>query len=195
MNLTVVINGSYGGFSLNKEMAEWLRDNKGWKVAPSDTYPSNDYDLVFCGDDSVYPSTKWKSNDSMAFRSHPDFVECVRWLKWKYRNYDKHRSHQIEDRYLYSSISHAHDLCIVEVRVSVEVGDKYDGIENIHVNHCEDEEENPKSTDDLILDAQWIINNHGKASQQMKEFREKFAKYPELEDAIKMANDLLFGEQ
>lgn len=193
MEAILVINGNYGGFSLNREMAEWLRDNKGWKLAPSDTYPTDDFDLA--GDnDFWYASTKWNRNE-IEFRSNPDLIECVRWLKWKYRNYDKHSTRYIEDHRKASSIRHAYDLRIVKVNIEIGIADKFDGIEAVHVHHHEETEENPKSTDDLIREAQWIIRDYGKSSPQMREFRKKYADYPDVDDVAKMASDLLSEEK
>lgn len=181
MKVTVVINGDYGGFSLNEEMAIWLKDNKGWKIAPKDIYPHDEYDLA--GDHGYYyPSTKWKKQE---FRLNPDLIECVRWLKWKYRNNDYYD--RDNDDSLKESLRKCRDLRIVNVEIDICVEDKYDGIEEISVDRSIEEEDNPKSTEELEREIKFIIDRN----MNMKNFVETHKNYPELDGLLRKYNVIL----
>ena len=124
-----VINEKYGGFSLSQEALQFLRDKKGWKIAPKDRcknmYHSDALKLIEEGyqltemenDHGLWgPLSVLASRDELSFRSNPDVVEAVETLGEK------------------ANGSHA-DLAIKDVPYSPEDGmieiHEYDGYENL----------------------------------------------------------------
>lgn len=118
--LEIVINTTFGGFTVSKEMGEWLISNRQWKVVDE-----NDHDFQTDLPLGTLLRSKWgySPTDSgrFEFRSHPDLVACVRALQELHAG-DKHALRR-EQRIW--------DLEVVEATVHIDVVDYHDGKEKI----------------------------------------------------------------
>lgn len=83
-----VINDCFGGFGLSQKALEYLRDKKGWRVAPrektNNMYHSDVLKLIEEGyrlyehDSSIIgPLVELESRSELTFRADPDIVEVV----------------------------------------------------------------------------------------------------------------------
>tara|TARA_R100000951_G_scaffold101420_1_gene92989 strand:+ start:43761 stop:44159 length:399 start_codon:yes stop_codon:yes gene_type:complete len=85
-----VINERFGGFGLSQKALEYLRDEKGWKVAPPERcknlYHSDTLKLIEegyqlydykCSHGMIGPILTLESDRELSFRSNPDVVEVV----------------------------------------------------------------------------------------------------------------------
>ncbi len=124
--IEVVINDDYGGFSFDTEMALWLMENKGWVIEKS--YEKKDYPLnclIESGLDYFYTPHR----ESIALRTHPDLIECVKTLKKFHEN----------DSYQQKREGHIHSLAIKKVSINLEIDEYHDGKERVIVksDDCE----------------------------------------------------------
>lgn len=121
--IDVVINAAYGGFTVTREMAEWLIANRGWSVVRE-----ADYDYATRTPACRLIESRWGyglppgTRDDIAFRSDPDLVACVRELRK--RRADAGRADKRDDP--------LHDLRIVRVTVAMEIEDYNDGHERVN---------------------------------------------------------------
>jgi hypothetical protein len=114
----IVLNVRYGGFSLTKEMADWLAKNKGWKITEKN-HLDTENDL--CGlYGEYYPTNKYGEDE---IRRNPDLIECVRAVQkahvkdsWSDQHYDKNFA-----------------LRIFDVTVNLDIEDVHDGKEEAQV--------------------------------------------------------------
>lgn len=122
LEIEAVLNTSFGGFSLNEEMAQWLVENKKWTILnPNDysykeTYPVN-Y-LLKTGNDNYYSPT---FNESLELRSHPDLIECVKSLQ------TLHENDSFQEKYYGKIFS----LKVKKVKINIEIEDYHDGKERL----------------------------------------------------------------
>lgn len=115
--MRLVLNRHYGGFSIDREMVDWLVKEKGWTVGSAEDYDKGTHDLVlFYG--SFYPG---KSRDSIAFRSNPDLVECVEALQKRHADWG----------WVARQSSLLFGLRVVELSVDAYIDDVDDGIEEV----------------------------------------------------------------
>lgn len=129
--LEVVINTEYGGFSLTKEMAEWLQKEKSWKICADKDLDLNskekydaanrEFDLIGWG--SYYRETdKW---NKIEFRTNAALIECIKFFKKKYKTASyTQRMHNAD-------ISAVCSLKIEVVNISLQIEDYDDGKEKI----------------------------------------------------------------
>ena len=117
--LEVVLHVDFGGFRINDEMALWLMENRGWIIDKTDDWRDD------CPLNHLYESGQWiwsPHNDSIAFRSHPDLIACVRALK------ERHK----DDSYPDSIYGHIHGLAIQKVIFKADIEDYHDGKEKVN---------------------------------------------------------------
>lgn len=121
LDFEIAINRSYGGFSIDKEMADYLIE-KGWKTT---TDPRNRDDKTIF---QINSNDKWVAlaNDSVVTRSDPIFLDCVRFFQDKYKDLDWIQ----KDRHNSCALK----IKIVNVTASVEVEQYNDGHERVIVN-------------------------------------------------------------
>jgi hypothetical protein len=100
----IVLNVRYGGFSLTKEMTDWLVKNKGWKV-----------------DKDGQLEVELYRNDEV--RRNPDLIECVRAVQ------KAHADDSWSDRYYDQTFA----LRIFNVTVNLGIEDIHDGKEEAQV--------------------------------------------------------------
>ena len=125
--IEVVLNNSFGGFSLNEEMATWLVRNKGWVVLNDKEYDYREkYSIetllhMFGSYVAPYPN-----NNSFEFRSNKDLIECVRFFKKLHENKFKER---------------VNSLKIEKLDTQFSIEDYHDGYEKVvvDVNYGEEE--------------------------------------------------------
>jgi hypothetical protein len=137
----IVIHSNFGGFSMNIEIAEWLRDYKGWRIFSKE---DNTHDCIqqyglevvekslF---ESLYVNGMYKyfrgsklsrieqEEYEIKFRMHPDFIECIEELQEKYKDLP------LRERY-YKKIF---DFSIKIIEIKLKVTDYYDGKECINI--------------------------------------------------------------
>jgi hypothetical protein len=130
IEMELVINVDFGGFSFDTEMALWLSEHRGWTVLPEkkynykEKYPINT--LVEMSGDYFY-----SPNDGIELRSNKDLIDCVRALQILHEN----------DDYPEAYYGHIHNLSIKKVAVHIEIENYYDGKERIKCRVVENEEE------------------------------------------------------
>ena len=116
----IVVNGAYGGFGLDTEMALWLMEHKHWRVTEDDNkFETDKYDLVGLGE-YFWPTKKY---DDTEFRMNPDLLECVKTLKKKYEKLSYYERNKSGAKVL--------DLAISKVQVHIQVKDVHDGKEEV----------------------------------------------------------------
>ena len=111
----IVLNVRYGGFSLTKEMADWLAKNKGWKITKKNNLDTENDLCGLCGD-YYYATSKYEEDE---IRRNPDLIECVREVQK-----DHAKDSWSEQRY-----NKNFDLQIMDVTVHLEIADVRDGKE------------------------------------------------------------------
>lgn len=122
----IVINNQYGGFSFDREMAEWLHKNKNWGIAGASDFPQDDLIapcLIQWSGDLYYPVSRL---DNVELRLNPDLIECVKTLRAKYED-QLQPGHKLRNKVL--------DLVVQKVNVEVDVEDVHDGKERVIVTH------------------------------------------------------------
>lgn len=132
MKITLVLNTDYGGFSLDTEMAEWLRDNRGWSLL------NHEFDGR-CTDGTLKKAlSRIMSNiyyhpeqHSIEFRSNQDLIDCVRELREKRANSTFNEWHY----------SHIKCLEVVEANVNFSVNNYHDGKERLEIGYTISEED------------------------------------------------------
>lgn len=133
MKITLVLNVDYGGFSCDKEMAEWLRDNRGWSLLNKD----HEFDGR-CSDGTIKKTlSRIMSNmyyhpdqHSIEFRSNQDLIDCVRELREKRANGTFNKWHY----------SHIKNLQVVEADVRFSIDNYHDGKEKLEIGYTISEE-------------------------------------------------------
>lgn len=114
--IEIVINTSYGGFHIDHEMAQWLKNNKGWTIGNKET---DDLPPPSGGDH--YGSLKHDFY-STEFRTNKDLIECVKALK-KEHPYDPYKT--------FNKTHYVQCLKVAECSIKLEVYNKHDGIEDV----------------------------------------------------------------
>lgn len=124
IEMEVVINRAYGGFSVCAEIVQLLIENRGWKVTNDweEFSKSSDVTLLY---DGGHNSFSHNYRLDMQLRTHKDFIDCVRTLKEQYKNDDR------TQRQLRRGI---HDLKIVKAYAELGVEDYNDGHERVTWN-------------------------------------------------------------
>lgn len=125
IELEVVLNCKYGGFSIDSEMALWLMENRNWTVVKDSVYDyksKNEFPTTCLveGIGDWFHHAKYSFN-SIEFRSNRDLIDCVKAIK------DIHKN----DKYPDSYYAHIHSLEVVKVGVLAEIEDYDDGHERI----------------------------------------------------------------
>lgn len=110
----IVLNTTFGGFSIDKEMREWLTLNKGWIFGE---YEQEDEDLR-----GYWGRCKQERVDKIELRTNPDLIACVKALREKNKDIPR------KDRYSHSVLS----LEVKTVTINVEIDD-YDGMETVSI--------------------------------------------------------------
>lgn len=128
MKTQILIYAKFGGFSLSQEMADYLANNKNWKIIKHQdiNYNNNNYKTELKNNTLInaYNDYLHLNNDSIEYKTNPDLIECYKILKQKYTNDKKHHIHKFE---------------LIEVEVYLEIHNKYDGIEEVIVNYSKNE--------------------------------------------------------
>lgn len=126
--ICLVLNSKFGGFSLNDEMALWLKKERGWTIINSNEYSyenKDSYDvttlLKLLG--GMYISAT--DNSSIKFRSHQDLIDCVLHFRKVHEN----------DTYPDSHYHKIHDFEIVKATYQLSIENYYDGKEKVN-NDC-----------------------------------------------------------
>lgn len=123
--IEVVLNNAFGGFALNKEMADWLVSNKGWSIIKHKDYdhemkyPINT--LMELYGEYVAPS---KCN-CFEFRTNKELIECIRFFKAKHVNSFRER---------------VNDFKIEKIEIRFDIENYHDGYERCSVDVISDEE-------------------------------------------------------
>lgn len=149
MQLKLVINNGYGGFTITKEIAEYLKTHKNWKIAkiegytlPTETPPNTIYHIHYSGKPS---QDYWcHKPDSIEFRSNPDLIEAI--TKTKQHLEQQYQHNQIEWKdYYYNQLR---KYKIINITTLLEIESYNDGHERviIHQTEQEDHEDNPENT-------------------------------------------------
>jgi hypothetical protein len=129
----IVINVEFGGFSVSREMAEWLRDEKGWTTTEDENEIDKDnFDFVMSK--HWFHPNKY-DRDSVEFRSNPDLVECVKFFHKKYE----------DECFIGKGKPQVMCLRVIEATVHLDVEHVYDGKEGIS---CWSSEEDVTDEDD-----------------------------------------------
>lgn len=120
IQMELVLNIDYGGFSFNTEMALWLSENRGWTVLSEKKYNHKEkYPITtlieMTGDYFFHP------NDSIDLRSNRDLIDCVRALQTLHEN----------DTFPESRYGHIHNLSVKNISFHIEIEDYHDGKERI----------------------------------------------------------------
>jgi hypothetical protein len=122
-----VINTTFGGFNLPREIADWLIENKGWSVVDdiNDELAPDCKLVVRCFDGNYYPAG---DRDDPRLRSNPDLIEAVRAVQKKFLddNPDAGRNKKRDSRLF--------DLSVVTVAVDINIVNYHDGREQVDVN-------------------------------------------------------------
>ncbi len=119
----LVLNVKFGGFGLDKEMADWLIANRGWRLVNDDCAEPKTLIHTY---DRYDPA--WLGRNDIEFRSNPDLVDCVRELQ------------KIKGTYSEDRLRCVHNLKIQTVDVEISVNDYHDGKEEIVVSHSHETE-------------------------------------------------------
>jgi hypothetical protein len=120
VELELVLNVDYGGFSFNTEMALWLSENRGWDVIKE---KEHDYKLKYPINTLVEMHGDYffsPHSDKIELRSNKDLIDCVRELKKLHENDSFPDSH-----------GQIHSLVIKKVTVHIQIKDYHDGKEKI----------------------------------------------------------------
>lgn len=126
-NIEIVINVTFGGFSIDTEMALWLIEHRGWVSKKEDAYDYTAKDqwplthLIESGSSWIYSP----HSDSMAFRMHKDIIDCVQALQEQYK----------DDGYQERRTRHVHHLKVIKAALHIDVEDYHDGKERVHCWH------------------------------------------------------------
>lgn len=126
--IEIVVNVEYGGFSLDKEICEWLRDNKGWKESNNVIQKGNNVIQIvgnYC----------YVAGNNTEIRINPDLIECIKTLK------EKHEEECENTSFLdpYNASHKVLDFSIQKIKVMADVEDVDDGIEEVIISHSIDE--------------------------------------------------------
>ena len=120
----VVINTQFGAFHFDKEMADWLAENKRWKIVEKDVdeadWQSNML-VGYSGNYYIHPSQN--RSEGLSIRTNPDIIECVRTLQ------EKHVDLPLSQRYGHKVL----DLRIKDIDIHWSVEDVHDGKEKVVV--------------------------------------------------------------
>ena len=129
IEIELVLNVDFGGFSFDTEMALWLTENCGWTIISYDQYNYKDkYPITTLID--LRGDMFCSPNDGVELRSNKDLIQCVRALQILHKN----------DKYPDSRIGHIHDLSIKTVKIHIEIENYYDGKERVKCHIIEDDE-------------------------------------------------------
>lgn len=122
--IDVLINSSFGGFSLNDEIALWLQENRGWEIISRKDYDSTkNYPIKSLLDwHHEYILFPNKEMDDLTMRSHPDIIEAYKAIK------KLHEHDDYPEKY-YGTI---HNFSIKRVSVYIDIENYYDGKEKIN---------------------------------------------------------------
>jgi hypothetical protein len=133
VELELVLNVDFGGFSFDTEMALWLSENREWIVIKESKY---DYKLK--DKYSINTLVEMSGNyfysphgDKIELRSNRDLIDCVRALQKLHEN----------DSFPDSHYGHIHNFAIKKVTVHVEIENYYDGKERIKCWTSEEDED------------------------------------------------------
>ena len=123
LKVEVILNTSYGGFSIDTEMALWLMEHRGW-TTDQDTrkaYHEKDSWPVNCLVEYGRDHYSHPRSDAFEFRANRDLVDCVKALKLLHE----------DDPFPQERHSHLHDLDVIEVTVELGIQDYHDGKERV----------------------------------------------------------------
>lgn len=140
----VLVNGRYGGFRLPFEIADWLRENKGWVIPVA--HGTKDYPRK--GDPApslLMVDAQWSrplvcthpSHEDEEIRIDPDVIEGVLALKKKYAKLLAKEDYEINKMSkqaieLYDGLRGLKSIDVKTVYVSMEI-ESDDGIEKVNV--------------------------------------------------------------
>ncbi len=116
--MQLVLNKEYGGFHFNKEMTEWLKQNRNWTVLGYQDKNKKEYPVTTLIGERDYFSGV---NNSIELRSHKDLIDCVKELKKLHEN----------DKYPERYYGHIHGLKIVTIEMNPVIQDYHDGKERV----------------------------------------------------------------
>lgn len=125
----IVINNEFGGFGIDKEIADWLVDNKNWKIVDHSSFLVNRKTIYCCdfGYDIDFHENSTKRTDE-------DLVECVKILQKKYLEdgikdvFDWNKKRKNID------VPKVLELKVKEITIEIDVEDRYDGKECVNTN-------------------------------------------------------------
>lgn len=121
VEIELVLNVDFGGFSFDTEMALWLEENCGWTIIAYSEYNYKDkYPITTLID--LKGNTFSSPNDGVELRSNKDLIQCVRALQVLHEN----------DEYPEKYYGHIHNLKIETVNIHIEIENYYDGKERIN---------------------------------------------------------------
>lgn len=124
LEFEIVLNGSYGGFSLTKAIYDRLKQ-RGSKWAPLiyESWRTNGgyYALPYLSD------TRKDEVQDIAFRTDPDFVAIIKDLTTEVKQVEETMSHRQFEAFKHKTLG---DLVVVRRRLSIEI-DSYDGLEKV----------------------------------------------------------------
>lgn len=128
-SIKIAVNTAYGGFSLTREMAEWLRDNKGWTLG---TFDDDYHNFDITGSNGTYfTKDDLENRGSFKSRSNPDLIECIETLQAKYELELK----EIPAWKRHEYIGNLATIKVETINIEISVVDENDGKEHIVVNH------------------------------------------------------------
>lgn len=122
----MVVYTSYGGFSFDKEIAHWLRDNKDWKIGDaekSENYNNQEFQLL-----QSYSFFYIQKHLEDSVRFNKDLIECIKTLQKLHENDSYSERRQVE----------ANCFQIVKLKVYADAKDVHDGKEEVDVWHEEE---------------------------------------------------------
>ena len=123
LEIQLVLNTDFGGFSVDSEMALWLIENRGWKLIPANEFDYKTKYPVNTLIDSTFADLVHAPNaNTLEFRSHPDLIDCVKAVKLAHK----------KDSFPASRYGHIQKLSIKNVKVHLEIEDYHDGKEKIN---------------------------------------------------------------
>jgi len=127
MKITLVLHVGYGGFNLDKEMVDWLVENRGWSIIDHKDTSSKNAE-TFNKTIINFHGGSWYSHpnqDQIEFRSNQDLIDCVRAIRKKHEN----------DSFSEWYYSHIKQMAIVEIDIQPQIVNYSDGHERVEVHH------------------------------------------------------------